>query len=52
MMFLEIPAEGREVSTLIRHGTELNSKGQMSNKRQLNDTGQLANEGQLVKEKQ
>ena len=49
MMFLKIPAEGREVSTLILHGRKLNSKGQLDNERQLNNKGQLNCKGQLIK---
>ena len=29
----QIPAEGREVSTLVHHGRNLNCKGQLSNNR-------------------
>ena len=49
MMFFEIPAEGREASILIRHGTKLSSKGQLSNNRQLNYKGLLNSKGQFVK---
>ena len=52
VMFFEIPAEGREASILIRHGTKLSSTGQLSNNRQLNYNGLLNSKEQFVKKKQ